>query len=92
MRALAATLRGLAGPLGSVGRVDLENWESPRGREVKAQIERGSEVAVDASDQLLQLAAEVSREADRVQDAQLDWSVRYSEWINRDSAIPEGKK
>jgi hypothetical protein len=76
MRALAATLRGLAGPLGTVGKVDLENWESPRGREVKGEIQRGAGAAASASDELLHLATEIARAADRVEQAQFDWSAR----------------
>lgn len=91
MRSLAQTLRGLAAPLAGVGRVDLDNWESPRGREVKARIQDGADTAAREADQLVQLADELSRAADRLADAQLDWAVRYSEHINRDSSIPRGK-
>ncbi|HEX6681596.1 MAG TPA: hypothetical protein VF062_02320 [Candidatus Limnocylindrales bacterium] len=91
MRALAASLRSLAGPLGAIDRVDLQNWESPRGREIKAQIEHGSKVAAEVADQLRQLATEVSRAADGLEDEQLDWAVAYSRWINRDSEIPKDK-
>lgn len=91
MRALAASLQSLAGPLGMIGRVDLENWESARGREVKAQIQHGSKVSAEVADRLRQLAAQVSRAADALEDEQLDWAVAYSRWINRDSEIPKDK-
>lgn len=83
MRALAQTLRGLAGPLGTVGRVDLDNWESPRGREVKADIQHGADTAARASDRLIALADEISRAAERLADAQHDWAVRASRHIPR---------
>ena len=43
------------------------------------------------SDRLEQLAAEVRRAAQQLEQEQLAWSVRYSRAINADSTIPRNK-
>lgn len=91
MRALARQLRGFAGMLAGQSTVELANWESRRAREVKAQISRAAEVSDRGSQRLLRLASRVDREAERVEQAQIAWSVRYSRAINADSSIPRDK-
>ncbi|MGH3916163.1 MAG: hypothetical protein ACRDTC_22565 [Pseudonocardiaceae bacterium] len=89
--ALADQLRGFARILGAQSEVDLQNWESRRGREVKADIHRAAKAAHQGSDRLEQLAADVRRAAQQLEQEQIAWSVRYSRAINADSSIPRNK-
>ncbi|MFN2497068.1 MAG: hypothetical protein ABR608_14365 [Pseudonocardiaceae bacterium] len=91
MLALADQLRGFARILGAQSKVDLQNWESRRGREVKTDIQQAVNASHRGSDRLEQLAAEIRRAAERLRQEQLDWSVRYSRAINADSTIPRNK-
>lgn len=91
MFALADQLRGFARMLGALSDVDLRNWESRRGREVKADIQRAVHASRRGSDRLEQLAADVRRAAQQVEQEQIAWSVRYSRAINADSSIPWNK-
>ena len=91
MRALAQTLRGFAAPLGGLSTVDLSNWESPRGRAVKADIQQGADTAGQVAGDLRSLAADLVREADRLEDDQLDWSRHYSAYVNQSNHMPGGK-
>jgi len=91
MFALADQLRGFARILGAQSDVDLQNWESRRGREVKADLQRAAAASHRGADRLEQLAAEVRRAAAQVEQEQLAWSVRYSRAINADSSIPRNK-
>ena len=91
MVALADQLRGFARILGGPSEVDLQTWESRRGREVKADIQRAATAAHRGADRLEQLAADVRRAAQQVEQEQLAWSVRYSRAINADSSIPRNK-
>ncbi len=88
MRAIAATLRDVAGPLGSQGKVELENWESPRGRAVRADLASAVAVAGRVAGDVGQLASLLEREADAVEADQQIWAARREAAL---SHIPRNK-
>lgn len=76
MRAIAAKLRGVAGPLGSQKDVRLANWESARGRAVRADLSSAVAVAGRVSGEVGRLASLLEREADAVEGDQKVWEAR----------------
>ena len=88
MRALAAQLRSVAGPLGSQHKVSLQNWESPRGRAVRADLSSAAAVAGRVSGEVGRLAGLLEREADTVEGEQQGWEARRQAAL---SHIPKGK-
>jgi hypothetical protein len=76
MRAIAAKLRGVAGPLGSQKDVRLANWESPRGRAVRADLSSAVAVAGRVSGEVGRLAGLLEREADSVEGDLKVWEAR----------------
>jgi hypothetical protein len=87
MRALAGQLRRAARQLDARADIRLDNWESPAGRRVKADIAGAARQATGAARQLESAASLLEREADEVAAAQLRWATRYSELINQGSSL-----
>ena len=88
MRAIAAQLRGVAGPLGSQSKVSMRNWESPRGRAVRADVNTAVAAAGRASREVGQAASLLEREADLVEGEQKVWEARRQAAL---SNIPKDK-
>jgi len=91
MRALAGQLRRAARQLDGRADIQLDNWESPAGRRVKAAIQGAAGRASGAADKLQSAASLLEREADEVTAQQIRWAARYSALINQGSSIPPTK-
>jgi hypothetical protein len=76
MRALAAQLRAVAGELGGQGHVSLANWESPRGRAVRARLAAASATAGRTSHEVGHLASLLETAASDVEGQLASWNAR----------------
>ncbi len=76
MRAIAAQLRSVAGALGAEKAVQLANWESPRGRAVRARLAGASGTAGRTSHEVGQLATLLETAAATVEADLARWNAR----------------
>ncbi len=88
MRAIAAELRGVAGPLGAQHDVRLKNWESPRGRAVRADLSAAAAAAGRVSGELGRLAGLLEQEAGDLEGELQVWEARRQAAL---SHIPKDK-
>ena len=88
MRALAASLRDVARSLGAQRAVRLQNWESPRGRAVRADVGHAVGTAGRAAGDLDRAAGMLEREADAVEGEIAAWEARRQAAL---SHIPASK-
>jgi hypothetical protein len=92
MRALAHRLQAEAGRLSKYESLDLSNWQANKALEVRADLQTYVAQTQMATNQLEDAARLLTTAADRVEQAQLDWTTRKALADAAHSHIPEGKR